>query len=221
MTRILKENYGYCCNRFFHFDMKTLIFATNNQHKTDEVRSIPALPCNIISLKDAGIDIDIPEPYDTLEENAIEKARVIYSLTGKDCFSEDTGLEVAALNGAPGVKSARYAADDIPLHPNESKEERNIRKLLNNMEGSDNRLAQFRTVLSLILNGVEYKFEGVCKGTILAYSRGVKGFGYDPVFVPNGAKRTFAEMDMEEKNTFSHRKKAMDQMMGFLNKFIK
>lgn len=190
--------------------MDTLIFATNNQHKVDEIKSIPGINYNIISLKEAGINIDIPEPHDTLEENATEKSTVIYKLTGKNCFSEDTGLEVDALNGEPGVRSARYAGDGKSF-------EKNIEKLLQKLQGIDNRKAQFRAVLSLILNGSEYKFEGICKGTILAYLRGEGGFGYDPVFLPDGAERTFAEMDMEEKNRFSHRKKAMDKMVEFLN----
>jgi XTP/dITP diphosphohydrolase len=135
---------------------------------------------------------------------------VIYKLTGSDCFSEDTGLEVEALNGEPGVKSARYAGEGKSF-------EKNIEKLLDKMQGIENRNAQFRAVLSLILNGIEHKFEGICKGTILAYTRGKGGFGYDPVFLPAGAERTFAEMDMEEKNRYSHRKKAMDKLLNFLN----
>ncbi len=190
--------------------MNKLIFATNNQHKVDEIRSIPNIGYKIITLKEAGIDIDIPEPYNTLEENATEKSSVIYKLTGMDCFSEDTGLEVEALNGEPGVKSARYAGEGKSF-------EKNIEKLLLKMEGIKNRNAQFRAVLSLMLNGSEYKFEGVCKGIILAYNKGEGGFGYDPVFLPSGAQKTFAEMNMEEKNKFSHRKKAMDKLVDFLH----
>jgi XTP/dITP diphosphohydrolase len=191
--------------------MRELIFATNNQHKVDEVNSIPNIDFQIISLKEAGINIDIPEPFDTLEENATEKSTTIYKLTGKDCFSEDTGLEVKALNGEPGVKSARYAGEGNDL-------KKNVDKLLLNMEGKQNRGAQFRAVISLILNGTEHQFEGICKGTILAYVIGKGGFGYDPVFIPLGATKTFAEMDMEEKNKYSHRKKAMDKLIQFLNK---
>ncbi len=190
--------------------MHKLIFATNNQHKIDEIRSISNIGHEIISLKEAGINIDIPEPYNTLEENATEKSKVIYKLTGRDCFSEDTGLEVEALNGEPGVKSARYAGEENSF-------EKNIEKLLLKMQGIENRNAQFRAVLSLMLNGTEHKFEGVCKGTILAYTKGGKGFGYDPIFLPLGANKTFAEMNMEEKNKFSHRKKAMDKLVDFLN----
>ena len=190
--------------------MRKLIFATNNQDKVDEIKSIPGLNYKIISLKDAEINIDIPEPHNSLEENAAEKSSVIYKLTGSDCFSEDTGLEVEALNGEPGVKSARYAGE-------ESSSEKNIEKLLLNMQGTENRNAQFRTVLSLMLSGKEYKFEGICKGIILADSKGKKGFGYDPIFLPDGAEKTFAEMEMQEKNKFSHRKKAMDKLIDFLN----
>jgi XTP/dITP diphosphohydrolase len=190
--------------------MHTLIFATNNLHKLDEVRSIPGLNYDIIGLKEAGIDIEIPEPYDTLEQNASEKSGVIYSLTGKDCFSEDTGLEVDALNGEPGVKSARYAGDDRSFS-------NNIEKLLYRMEGKSDRRARFRAVISLMLGGKEYIFEGICKGTILADIRGNEGFGYDPVFVPEGATKTFAEMDIPEKNRYSHRKKAIDRLTRFLN----
>ena len=191
--------------------MRKLIFATNNQHKVDEIKSIPDIGYEIISLKEAGINVDIPEPYNTLEENATEKSTTIYKLTGSDCFSEDTGLEVAALNGEPGVKSARYAGEGNSF-------EKNTEKLLYNMQGKEDRSAQFRTVLSIILNGKEYKFEGICKGIILAYVRGERGFGYDPVFLPLGATKTFAEMDIEEKNKYSHRKKAMDKLIEFLNK---
>lgn len=190
--------------------MQKLIFATNNQHKIDEIRSIPGIGYEIISLKEAGINIDIPEPYETLEENASEKSRVIYKLTGLDCFSEDTGLEVEALHGEPGVKSARYAGEGKSF-------EKNIEKLLLKMQGLENRNAQFRAALSLMLNGKEYRFEGICKGIILADTRGEGGFGYDPVFIPAGAKHTFAEMDMKEKNIYSHRRKAMDKLVDFLH----
>jgi XTP/dITP diphosphohydrolase len=190
--------------------MRTLIFATNNRHKVDEVRAIPGIGFNVISLKEAGIDIDIPEPYDTLEENATEKSTVIYKLTGANCFSEDTGLEVEALNGEPGVKSARYAGEGRSF-------EKNIEKLLEKLQGIENRDARFRAVISLMIDGIEHRFEGICKGTILAYTKGEGGFGYDPVFVPLGAEKTFAEMNMAEKNMYSHRKKAMEKLVTFLN----
>jgi XTP/dITP diphosphohydrolase len=189
--------------------MKTIIFASNNQHKADEIRAALGERFSIITLKEAGIDIDIPEPHDTLEANASEKSGTIYTLTGKDCFSEDTGLEVAALDGAPGVKSARYAGEKAAF-------EDNIDKLLLNLEGKDNREAQFRTVISLVLDGKEYLFEGICPGKILTGRKGKEGFGYDPVFVPEGDERSFAEMDMEEKNRYSHRKKALEKMIQFL-----
>ena len=191
--------------------MDTLIFATNNAHKVEEVKSILKGKMNVISLQEAGIDIDIPEPFDTLEENANEKARVIHKLTKTDCFSEDTGLEVEALNGAPGVRSARYAGENRSFDDN-------IDKLLANLEGVQNREAQFRTVICLILNGEEKVFEGICKGVIIAKRKGSEGFGYDPVFVPKGANKTFAEMSLAEKNVFSHRKIAIEKLISFLKK---
>jgi XTP/dITP diphosphohydrolase len=190
--------------------MDTLIFATNNQHKVDEIRLVLGNTFNIITLKEAGIDIDIPEPHLTLEANASEKSKVIQKLTGQNCFSEDTGLEVVALNGAPGVKSARYAGEGRSF-------EANIEKLLINLNHQNNRAARFRTVISLILNGKEYLFEGVCTGLITVDKRGHNGFGYDSVFVPDTGIHTFAEMSMEEKSTYSHRKKALEKMIQFLN----
>ncbi|MBH2004999.1 MAG: RdgB/HAM1 family non-canonical purine NTP pyrophosphatase [Sphingobacteriia bacterium] len=190
-----------------------LIFATNNANKVKEIKSVVGEQLAIISLEDAGIDIDIPEPHDTLEANASEKSFVIHTLTGKNCFSEDTGLEVTALNGAPGVKSARYAGDGRNFQAN-------IDQLLNNLHGQTDRSAQFRTVVSLIWNEKEYLFEGICKGTILKEQRGQDGFGYDPVFVPESALKSFAEMSMEEKNQYSHRKKAISQLVAFLQKHL-
>lgn len=189
--------------------MDTLIFATNNQNKVDEIRLVLGNRFNIITLKEAGIDIDIPEPHDTLEENATEKSGVIHKLTKKNCFSEDTGLEVEALNGEPGVKSARYAGEGRSF-------ENNIDKLLQNLAGKNNRNARFRTIISLILNEKEYFFEGVCPGVITTERKGRNGFGYDPVFIPDGSSKTFAEMTMEEKSLFSHRKKAMEKLVEFL-----
>ena len=191
--------------------MNTLIFATNNQNKVTEVRSILDKKFNILSLAEAGINIDIPEPYNTLEENAREKARVINTITNDDCFSEDTGLEVESLNGEPGVKSARYAGENRSF-------ENNIDKLLTNLINKENRKAQFRTVICLIIEGEEKFFEGICKGTIIAKRKGASGFGYDPVFVPEGSTKTFAEMRLDEKNLFSHRKKAMEKLTTFLIK---
>jgi XTP/dITP diphosphohydrolase len=191
-----------------------LIFATNNQNKVEEIQSAIGNIINVISLKDAGINIDIPEPFDTLEENASEKSRTIYTLTQMNCFSEDTGLETEALNGEPGVKSARYAGEDKAF-------DKNIEKLLHKLTGIINRKAKFRTVISLMLDGKEFLFEGICEGEIINEKKGNKGFGYDPVFAPNGSNKTFAEMAMEEKNNFSHRKKAADKLIVFLQQNFK
>ncbi|MGG9971425.1 RdgB/HAM1 family non-canonical purine NTP pyrophosphatase [Ferruginibacter sp. SUN002] len=189
--------------------MNTLIFATNNQNKIEEVRKILNNQFNILSLKEAGINIDIPEPHETLEANALEKSSTIYRLTKGDCFSEDTGLEVFALNGEPGVRSARYAGE-------KASNEDNIEKLLRKMVDIEDRKARFRTIISLIINGKENQFEATCEGTILKERRGGKGFGYDSVFMPEGSFRSFAEMTIEEKNIYSHRKKAIKQLISFL-----
>lgn len=189
----------------------TIIFASNNQHKVDEIKTLVPANFTVLTLKDAGIDIDIPEPHDTLEANATEKSSVIHKMTEKNCFSEDTGLEVTALNGEPGVKSARYAGEDRDNNAN-------IAKLLNNLQGQDNREARFRTVISLIWHTHEYLFEGRCNGRIIDTPRGEEGFGYDPVFIPDGSDKTFAEMTMEEKNQYSHRGKAVAQLVAFLNR---
>lgn len=189
--------------------MTELIFATNNEHKVAEVQAAVGDRLRIITLKQAGIDIDIPEPHDTLEDNAREKSRTIFKLTGKNCFSEDTGLEVRALNGEPGVKSARYAGED-------KASEKNTEKLLKNLDNQRDREARFRTVISLILDEEEFLFEGICEGTIAKKPKGTQGFGYDPVFIPYGSDKTFAEMTMQEKGIFSHRKKASDKLVLFL-----
>ncbi len=188
-----------------------LIFATNNQHKVEEIQFVINKKFEIVSLKDAEIDIEIPEPHDTLEDNAIEKACTIYSLKNINCFSEDTGLEVDALNGEPGVKSARYAGAGKDF-------QKNIEKLLSKLEGETNRKARFRTVIALILNDRKYLFEGICEGRIAYSPKGTNGFGYDAVFIPENATKTFAEMTMEEKNHYSHRKKATEKLVLFLNK---
>jgi XTP/dITP diphosphohydrolase len=191
--------------------MKTnLVFATNNQNKVDEIRAVIGAKFEIVTLKEAGIDIDIPEPHDTLEANASEKSKTIHRLTGRNCFSEDTGLETKALNGEPGVKSARYAGDGRNF-------QQNIDKLLHNLEDKTDRSARFRTVVSLILDDHEYLFEGICEGHISKEQKGSQGFGYDPVFIPEGAAVSFAEMTMEEKNKYSHRKKAVTKLIDFLN----
>lgn len=192
--------------------MGQLIFATNNKNKVEEVNAILEGRFKVISLQEAGIEKDIPEPFDSLEENAKEKARVIYQLTHENCFSEDTGLEVESLNGEPGVKSARYAGEERSF-------DKNIQKLLTRLKTRKDRHAQFRTVICLIMNGEEKLFEGICKGIIIAERRGNAGFGYDPVFVPEGATKTFAEMTMDEKNKFSHRKKAMEKLLSFLAQY--
>jgi XTP/dITP diphosphohydrolase len=190
---------------------KTLIFATNNQNKVDEIRFALNNQFNIITLAEAGIDIDIPEPHTTFEANALEKSNTIYLLTQKDCFSEDTGLEVECLNGEPGVKSARYAGEDRDFSSN-------IEKLLTKMNDCDNRNARFKTVISLILDGQKHFFEGICNGIITKVAKGSNGFGYDSVFIPSGSSFTFAEMSLEQKSTFSHRKKALEKLISFLIK---
>lgn len=189
--------------------MHTLIFATNNANKAREIRAALGQPWDIQTLSEAGIDIDIPEPHDTLEANAREKSATIRRLTGKDCFSEDTGLEVEVLDGAPGVKSARYAGTDRDP-------DANIKRLLMEMAGQANRRARFRTVISYMEGDQEWQFEGICPGQIIEEKKGADGFGYDPVFVPEGDTRTFAEMPMADKNRFSHRKKALDKLIRFL-----
>lgn len=187
-----------------------IIFATNNANKILEIKKVLNAQYHITGLQEAGISIDIPEPHDTLQENAREKAITIFNLTGKNCFSEDTGLLVDELYGAPGVKSARYAGE----HANS---EQNIDKLLKALGDAENRKAHFKTIICLIVDGKEYYFEGICNGKIISELRGTDGFGYDPVFVPDGSNKTFAEMDIEEKNKYSHRKKAVEKMIQFLN----
>jgi len=190
--------------------MYQLIFATNNRNKVAEIQSLVGHNFEIIPLKEAGIDIDIPEPHDQLEANAEEKARTIFNMTKQNCFSEDTGLEIAALGGEPGVKSARYAGEDRDFQAN-------IDLVLHKLNGIENRSAQFRTVICLIWEQQTYYFEGICKGQILTQMQGEKGFGYDPIFVPDGSTKSFASMTMEEKNQFSHRQKAVTQLFEFLS----
>jgi len=188
-----------------------IIFATNNANKVKEIKAVTGERLLVLSLEDAGINIDIPEPHDTLEANATEKSSVIHTLTKKNCFSEDTGLEISSLNGEPGVKSARYAGDERNFQAN-------IDLVLQKLLNIEDRSAQFRTVISLIWNNQEHLFEGICKGQIITKQRGSEGFGYDPIFVPEGASKCFAEMSMEEKNQYSHRKKAMTKLINFLLK---
>lgn len=186
-----------------------IIFATNNAHKVAEIQQVLPPSIRLITLKAAGIEIEIPEPHDTLEANAREKSMTIHQLTGKDCFSEDTGLEVAALGGEPGVRSARFAGEPADAAAN-------TRLLLQKLEGNPDRKARFRTVISLILAGREYQFEGICTGQITEAPSGTNGFGYDPVFQPDGADRSFGEMSMTEKQGYSHRSKATAQLVQFL-----
>ena len=191
-----------------------LIFASNNAHKLRELRSAVGSKVEIISLEEAGIQKEIPEPFDTLKENARIKAQTIRQLSGgENCFSEDTGLEVDALGGEPGVHSARYAGEPVSS-------ENNIRKLLRALADSTNRRARFITVICLILEDREYFFEGRCEGQILRSPAGTDGFGYDPVFLPDGSFKSFAEMNAEEKNKFSHRRKAADQLIAFLKTLL-
>jgi len=187
-----------------------LIFASNNPHKLQELRSAIGSNLEIISLKDAGISEELPEPFPTLKENARSKARFVSKLSGgENCFSEDTGLEVDALGGEPGVHSARYAGD--PPNP-----ANNMRKLLRAMADSSNRRARFTTIICLILRDKEYFFEGRCEGQLLRSPSGQGGFGYDPIFQPDGSDKSFGEMNDEEKNIFSHRRKAGDLLIAFL-----
>jgi XTP/dITP diphosphohydrolase len=195
---------------FSYLDIMKLIFASNNQHKVEEMQYVIGDKFEIISLKQAGMNIDVSEPHNTLEENASEKSKVIYQLTTNNCFSEDTGLEVFALNGEPGVKSARYAGDDKSF-------DKNIEKLLTNLENKSDCTARFRAVISLIIDGKETLFEGISSGTIIKEKKGTLGFGYDPVFVPDGSSKTFGEMELPEKSQYSHRRKAAEKMIAFLN----
>lgn len=195
--------------------MHTLLFATNNKNKVAEIQSLVGPDFKIITLSEAGIDIDIPEPHDSLQENALEKASTIFSMTQQNCFSEDTGLEITALKGAPGVKSARYAGEGRDFQAN-------IDKVLFNLNGIENRNAQFRTVICLLWKQANmelqtYYFEGICKGHIAHIMQGEKGFGYDPIFIPEGSYKSFAQMNMEEKNAFSHRQKAVTKLFEFLS----
>lgn len=189
--------------------MNEIIFATNNAHKLEEVQAVLGDGFRLLTPRDCGITEDIPETQATLEGNASQKSHYLHQRTGRDCFADDTGLEVEALGGAPGVHSARYATDGHDF-------EANNRLLLKNLEGIDNRRARFRTVISLILGGEEHLFEGIVEGHIAERASGVKGFGYDPLFVPDGYAKTFAEMSAEEKNDISHRGRAVRKLADFL-----
>jgi XTP/dITP diphosphohydrolase len=188
-----------------------LVFATHNKHKVSEIK--PLLPSLIefISTEDVGCNEEIPETGNTLEENALQKAMYVYDKYKANAFADDTGLEVEALNGAPGVYSARYAGEGKST-------EDNVKKLLNEMEGHEDRSAVFKTMIALVIDGKSYIFEGSVKGCIAIQRSGNKGFGYDPVFIPNGYSCTFAQMTLEEKNAISHRAMAVKKFVEFLKK---
>ena len=191
-----------------------IVFATNNAHKLSEVKAVLGDGYELVTLKEVGITEDIPETGDTLDENASLKARYVYERTGLDCFADDTGLEVEALGGAPGVRSARYATDGHDFAANN-------RKLLKELDGVTNREARFRTVISLIASGEEIQVEGVVNGVIALSESGSDGFGYDPLFIPEGKEVTFAEMSADEKNSISHRGRAVAELVKVLHKVYK
>lgn len=186
-----------------------IVFATNNAHKLSEVGAVLGEGYQLVTLREVGITEDIPETGQTLDENASQKARYVWERTGLDCFADDTGLEVEALGGAPGVRSARYATDGHDFAANN-------RKLLAELDGVSNRRARFRTVISLIEGGVERQVEGIVEGVIAESESGNEGFGYDPLFIPDGYDRTFADMSAEEKNAISHRARAVANLVKLL-----
>lgn len=190
--------------------MKKIVVATNNAHKLTEIRAIIGNEIELLTLADINCFDDIPETAETLEGNALQKARYIYEKYGCDCFADDTGLEVTALNGGPGVHTARYA------YPDRHDPKANTEKLLRELEGVADRSAQFRTVVALILNGEEHLFEGIVRGTIPTEERGTEGFGYDPVFAPEELGKTFAEVGPDVKNEVSHRARAVKRLAAFL-----
>lgn len=190
-----------------------IVFASNNKNKIREINHVLGNSFKLLSLADIGLDYDIPEYEATLEGNALHKARHIFNITGRSVFADDTGLEVDALNGQPGVHSARFAGE-------RKDSDANIEKLLTLLDGTKNRKARFRTVIALIIDGREYLFEGIVTGTILNEKRGSGGFGYDPVFVPEGKELTFAEMDLDEKNKISHRARAFEKLRLFLSSTV-
>ncbi len=189
-----------------------IIFATNNSHKLKEIRHIIGTSFELLSLEDLKIDDDIPENEPTLEGNALFKARYIHQTTGMNVFADDTGLEIEALNGQPGVFSARFAGENKDSNAN-------IEKVLTLLGKNENRKARFRTVIALIFNGQEYLFEGIVTGNIIGERKGKEGFGYDPVFMPEGKNLTFAEMGLDEKNTMSHRSRAFEKLREFLSQY--
>jgi XTP/dITP diphosphohydrolase len=188
----------------------TICFATNNKKKLEEVKvALNGKNIFIRSLEEIGCREELPETGDTLDKNAFQKAFYIYENYSLDCFADDTGLEVEELGGAPGVYSGRYAGEP-------RSDEQNVKLLLEKMAGKKNREARFRTVIALIINGKEYQFEGIAEGSITEERSGEGGFGYDPVFLPHGSQKTFAELDIEEKNAISHRGRAVDKFIRFL-----
>ena len=189
-----------------------IIFASNNENKIKEIRSILGSTFTLLSLRDLNLNEDIPENEPLLEGNALSKARHIHNLTGMNVFADDTGLEIDALNGLPGVHSARFAGENKDSSAN-------IEKVLSMLVQTENRKARFRTVIALIFEKEEFLFEGIVEGTIITDKKGKEGFGYDPVFVPEGKDKTFAEMDLAEKNTISHRARAFEKLREFLNQF--
>jgi XTP/dITP diphosphohydrolase len=191
--------------------MIQIVFATNNQNKLKEVQAQLPDEIKLISLKDIGCDEDIPETQNTIEGNAIQKANYIKMKYNKDCFADDTGLEVMALNGAPGVHSARYAGP-------EKNSKKNIEKLLSSLEKTANRSAQFKTVIALHYKGELIQFEGICEGKITRTAKGSGGFGYDPIFKPSVKDKTFAELTLKEKNEIGHRGIAVAKLIAFFNK---
>jgi len=193
---------------YFIYILKTLVFATNNEHKLTEVRAILGSEFKIVSLNELGCFEDISETAETLEGNALLKARFVDNKFGVDCFSDDTGLEIEALDGAPGVRSARFAGED--KNPTA-----NIQKVLKLLDGVQNRKAQFRTVIALIFNKKEYIFEGKISGKIATEPRGAAGFGYDPIFIPDGYTQSFAQLTENQKNKISHRALALQKMAEF------
>ncbi len=199
--------------------MQELVFATHNENKAREIQAILIHEYRILSLDDLDFHDHVPENESSLEGNASKKAWYVHHRLGKDCFADDTGLEVDCLNGAPGVYSARYAELTYDKKASESVSEANIRKLLAQMEGETNRRARFRTIIALVLEGKEYIFEGMVEGMILTAGRGSGGFGYDPVFLPSGYTDTFAEMSLEQKNIISHRSLAVSKLVKFLKNY--
>jgi len=188
---------------------RKLVFATNNQYKLNEIKNILDDRLDLVSLKDLNFNEDIPEDHNSLEENSARKALFVYNKHKIDCFADDTGLEIEALNGEPGAYSARYAGDQCNF-------EDNISKVLRKLQGFKNRKARFRTVISLVENGHVVNFEGSINGKILNHKRGIHGFGYDPIFQPDRYKQTFAEMSMDEKNKISHRARAIEKLVNYL-----